>query len=109
MTAAYGLLALAIGVEIGATATLPRSRGFTEPGWTAVVLGGYAVSIWLLAIVVRSIPVSITYALWSGIGTAAIAVIGAVFLHERLDLVKAGAVVLIVAGVVLLNLHSASH
>ena len=82
MYAALALLAAAIGIEVAATATLPRTHGFTDPGWTVFVVGGYAVSIWLLAIIVRTIPVSVTYAIWSGLGTAAVAVIGTMFLTE---------------------------
>ena len=62
----------AIAVEVGATAALPRTHGFRDPLWTVLVLGGYAASIWLLAVVIRHIPVSITYAAWSGLGTAGI-------------------------------------
>ena len=107
MLGALGLLLVAITTEVAATASLPRTSGFRDPLWSVLVLGGYALSIWLLAVVVRHIPVSVTYALWAGIGTAAIAVVGALFLGERLDAVKVAAVLLIVVGVVLLNLHGA--
>jgi small multidrug resistance pump len=74
------------------------------------VLGGYAVSIWLLAVVTRQMSVSVAYAVWSGLGTAAIAVVGALAFGERLDVVKLVALVLIILGVVVLNLHSSgSH
>lgn len=106
MTGAFVLLMLAIGTEVASTALLPRADGFRHAGWTAVVLGGYAVSIWLLALVVRVMPVSIAYAVWSGVGTAAIAFIGATFLGERWDLLKAGALGMIIVGVVVLNLQS---
>ena len=109
MLGAFGLLMVAILTEVGATAALPRTGGFRDPGWTALVLGGYAVSIWLLAVVVRTIPISVTYAVWSGVGTAAIATVGVMFLGERLDLFKVLAIALIVTGVVVLNLHSAAH
>ena len=107
MGLALALLMVAIGIEVGATAALPRADGFHDPFWTAVVLVGYAVSIWLLALVVRVMPVSIAYAVWSGVGTAAIALIGAMFLGERWDLLKAGALGMIIVGVVVLNLQTA--
>ena len=107
MFAAFGLLLVAITTEVMATAALPRTGGFRDPGWTALVVSGYAVSIWLLAVVVRQIPVSVTYALWSGIGTAAIAVIGVAFMGERMDVIKVAAVLLISVGVAVLNLHTA--
>ena len=51
---AFGVLLVAILSEVAATAALPRAEGFRDPGWTVFVLGGYAVSIWLLAVVVKS-------------------------------------------------------
>jgi len=102
------LLAMAIGLEVGATALLPKAAGFTDPFWTAVVVTGYGVSIWMLSVVVRSIPVSVTYAVWAGAGTAAVAVIGYAFLGESMNWLKAASLGLIVLGVVGLNLVS-SH
>ena len=107
MVGAWLLLLSAIGVEVAATAALPRTQSFRDPAWTILVLAGYAVSIWLLAMVIRHIPVSVTYAVWSGLGTAGIAVIGVLVLGERLDLVKAAALAMIIGGVVVLNLHTA--
>jgi small multidrug resistance pump len=107
MVGAWVLLLGAIGVEVASTAALPRTHGFRDPLWTALVLGGYAASIWLLAVVIRHIPVSITYAVWSGLGTAGIALVGVLLLGERMDLVKAAALMLIIGGVLVLNLHGA--
>ncbi len=107
MLAAWVLLMSAIGIEVGSTAVLPRTHSFTQPFWTAVVLAGYAVSIWLLALVIKDIPVSVAYAVWSGLGTAGIALVGIRFLDEPIDLLKAGALLMIIVGVVVLNLHSA--
>ena len=101
------LLGIAIIVEVMATALLPRTEGFTSLGWTALVISGYAGSIWLLTIIVRSLPVSVTYAIWAGAGTALVAVVGLVFLGESLTWVKAASLALIVAGVVGLNLTGA--
>ena len=107
MMGAAMLLALAIGVEVAATALLPRAQGFTDPGWTAVVLAGYALSIGLLAMIVRTFPVSVTYAIWSGAGTAVVAIIGVFFLGESMTWVKAVSLGAIVLGVVGLNLVGA--
>ena len=65
------------------------------------------IAIWLLALIVQRLPVSVTYAVWAGVGTAAIAVIGVLFLGESWDAAKVIGIALIVAGVVLLNLHGA--
>lgn len=106
MVGAWLLLIAAITVEVGSTASLSRTNGFRDPGWTAVVLAGYAASIWLLALVVKQIPVSVAYAVWSGLGTAGIVVIGLLFLGERIDLLRATALAMIIVGVVVLNLHT---
>jgi small multidrug resistance pump len=102
------LLVVAIGAEVAATALLPKAGGFTQPLWSGVVVLGYALSIWLLAVVVRSIPVSVAYAVWAGVGTAVVAVIGVLFLGESMSALKAASLGLIVLGVVGLNLV-ASH
>jgi small multidrug resistance pump len=107
MVGAWVLLLGAIGVEVASTAAMPRTQGFRDPLWTALVLTGYALSIWVLALVIRHIPVSVTYAVWSGLGTAGIALVGVLFLDERWDLLKAAALLMIVGGVLVLNLHGA--
>jgi small multidrug resistance pump len=103
------LLLSAIGIEVGATAALPRTRGFHDPGWSLAVVAGYAVSIWLLSVVVNTVPVSIAYAVWSGVGTAAVAVIGFLYLGDSMNVLKALCLGLIVAGVVGLNLAGGAH
>ena len=108
MVLAWSVLFVAIVIEVGATAALPRTESFTQPGWTVLVLGGYALSIWMLAVVVKHIPVAVTYAIWSGLGTAAIAGVGVLLLGDRMDWTKAFALLLIVVGVIVLNLHTAS-
>jgi small multidrug resistance pump len=104
---AFGLLLAAIALEVAASASLPRTQGFRDPAWTAFVVIGYAASIWLLALVVRDMPVSTAYAIWAGLGTAAVAVIGAVWLGDSLDALKITALGMIIAGVVVLNLQGA--
>ena len=107
MFSPFVVLLAAIGIEVGATAILPRTRGFHDLPWSLMVLGGYALSIWLLAVVIRDIPVSVTYAVWSGLGTAGIALVGVVLLGEPWDLLKGLALLMIVGGVLVLNLHGA--
>jgi small multidrug resistance pump len=108
MPVAMALLVVAIAVEVASTALLPRAEGFTNPGWTAAVLLGYAVSIGLLAVVVRTVPVSVAYAIWSGLGTALVALAGYLFLGEPLGWLKVLCLAMIVVGVVGLNL-AGSH
>lgn len=107
MYVAIVLLVVAIGVEVVASAFLPRADGFTHLGWSAFVLVGYGLSIWLLAVVIRTIPISITYAVWSGVGTAVVAVVAYLYLGESMSGIKIASLALIVAGVVGLNIAGA--
>lgn len=107
MYAAMVLLFAAIAAEVAATAALPRTQGFRDPMWAALVIGGYAVSIWLLALVVRHMSVSTAYAIWAGVGTAAVAVIGVLWLGESVTPAKVAALSMIIGGVVVLNLQGA--
>ena len=102
------LLSIAIGSEVTATALLPRAQGFTNPLWSLIVVAGYGLSIWLLALVVRTLPVSLAYAVWAGVGTAVVATIGFMFLGESMNWIKGGSLTLIIVGVVGLNL-AGSH
>lgn len=103
---AWLILVVAIAIEVATTASLPRTQGFSNPGWAVAVVAGYAASIWLLSLTNRDIPVPIAYAVWAGLGTAGIAVVGWLFLHEPLDMVRAGAIALIIVGVVVLRLQT---
>ena len=96
-------LALAIGSEIVATVSLKLSDGFTKPIPSVVVVLGYAMSFYALSISLRTIPLGVVYAIWSGIGTAAIVVIGLFLFRETLDAVKVVGIGLIITGVVMLN------
>ena len=96
-------LALAIGSEIIATVSLKLSNGFTKPIPSVVVVLGYAISFYALSISLRAIPLGVVYAIWSGVGTAAIVVIGLFLFRETLDAVKVIGIGLIITGVVVLN------
>ncbi|MEV6987129.1 multidrug efflux SMR transporter [Sphaerisporangium sp. NPDC051017] len=105
---AWLLLAAAIASEVLATTALKLSDGFAHKGWTVVVVIGYVASFALLARALKlQMEIGVAYAVWSGVGTAAIAVIGALFLGEAMNLAKIGGIVLIIAGVVVLNLAGA--
>ena len=104
---AYVFLLGAIAAEVIATSLMKSTDGFTRLWPTVAVLGGYAISFVLLAQAVKGVQVSIAYALWSALGTAAIVAIGAAFLHEPITFVKVAGISLIIAGVVTLNLGGA--
>jgi multidrug transporter EmrE-like cation transporter len=102
---AWAFLAAAITCEILATVFLGGTEQFSRPLPTIAVLLGYATSFACLAQALRSLPVSLAYALWSGIGTATVAVIGIAFLGEQASAAKFLGLALIIAGVVILNLR----
>ncbi len=101
----YVFLALAIVFEVAGTSLLKLSDGFTR-WWPSVgVAVGYGMAFWMLSITLRSVPVGVAYAIWAGLGTALIAVIGAFFFGETLGTIKIIGIGLIVAGVVALNIE----
>ncbi|HWK29914.1 MAG TPA: multidrug efflux SMR transporter [Solirubrobacter sp.] len=101
MTAIY--LALAIASEVIGTLALKASDGFSKLLPAAVVVVGYGLSFWLLALVLKHMSVGTTYAVWSAVGTAAIAVIGILAYGEGANLLKVASLGLIILGVVGLN------
>jgi multidrug transporter EmrE-like cation transporter len=97
------LLSLAISSEVAATLALKASDGFSRPVPAAIVVVGYALSFWLLALVLKHLSVGTTYAVWSAAGTAVIALIGIVAYGETANVLKIASLALIVVGVVGLN------
>lgn len=101
-------LALAIVSEISATVSLKLSEGFTKPVPSVVVVIGYVVSFACLSqALARGMAVSVAYGIWSAVGVAAVAAIGALFLGERLTLVQVGGIALVILGVLALELGGA--
>lgn len=103
----YVFLVGAILAEVIGTSLLKATHGFTRLWPTVALVVAYVVAFAGLAQAVRTIPVGVAYAMWSGLGTATIVGVGAAFLGEPLSLVKILGVSLIIAGVVLLNLGGA--
>ena len=105
---AWILLIGAIAAEVIATSALKLSDGLTKLLPTVVVAVGYILSFVLLAQALKlHLPVSVAYAVWAGVGTAAIALIGMLALNEPLTTAKIVGILLIIGGVVTLNLASA--
>lgn len=100
------LLLGAIVAEVIATSALKASDGFTRPGPTALVAAGYGLAFWLLSLTLRSIPIGIAYAVWSGLGIVLIALAGWWLYGQRLDAAALTGMALIVAGVLVMNLFS---
>ncbi|MGW3683607.1 DMT family transporter [Streptomyces prasinus] len=103
----YLLLAGAIAAEVGATTAMKYSEGFSRLWPSLLTLVGYVVSFSLLAQTLRTLSIGTAYAIWAGVGTAAIAAIGILFMGEGLTAAKAAGIALIIVGVVVLNLGGA--
>ncbi|MBO9662120.1 multidrug efflux SMR transporter [Dokdonella sp.] len=104
----YLYLAVAILAEVVATTALKLTEGFTRPLPSLLVIVGYGTAFYFLSLVLRTLPIGVAYAIWSGVGVALIAVLGWAFHRQALD---AGAIVgiaLIVAGVVVIQVFSRS-
>lgn len=98
----------AILSEVVATSALKASDNFTRPGPTAIVVAGYVLAFWLLSFTLRTMPVGLAYAIWSGLGMVLIAVAGWLLYGQRLDAWAWLGLALIIAGVLVLQLLSKS-
>jgi small multidrug resistance pump len=103
------LLAGAIAAEVVGTLFLRASDGFSRLWPSLGTVAGYAVAFMLLAQALRSIDVGVAYAIWAGLGTALITLIGIVALGEPATALKLAGTALIVVGVVALNLSGGAH
>jgi small multidrug resistance pump len=104
----YFYLAIAIISEVIATSALKVSEEFTKLIPSIVVLVGYSVSFYFLSLVMKSIPVGLVYAIWSGLGIVLISIIGSVIFGQKLDLAAVIGILLIISGVVIMNVFSNS-
>lgn len=89
----------AIVSEVIATSALKASEGFTVLVPSAIVAIGYSFAFYFLSLTLRTIPVGMAYAIWSGVGVALITLIGWVVFKQKLDAAALSGIVLIVAGV----------
>ncbi|MDO9149804.1 MAG: multidrug efflux SMR transporter [Methylotenera sp.] len=99
-------LAIAIVAEVVATSTLKMTAEFTKLVPSLVVVVGYAVAFYFMTISLRVLPVGIMYAIWAGLGVVLVTVVGWVVYKQVLDLPAILGLVLIIAGVVIINLFS---
>ncbi|MGR3795002.1 DMT family transporter [Vannielia sp. SX4] len=108
MPKTYLFLVLAIVAETIGTVALPATKGFTRLAPAAVVVVAYAVSFYFLSLTVKVMPVGVVYAIWSGLGIVLIALMGFLLYNQRLDLPAVLGVGLILSGVLVLHLFSAT-
>ncbi len=104
----YLYLLIAIASEVVATSALKASDGFTVLLPSLVTFIGYAIAFYLLSLTLRTIPVGIVYAIWSGLGIVLIAIVGWVRFRQVLDWPAIAGLALILAGVVVINVFSRS-
>ena len=102
----WALLIVAILLEVAGTTNMKLSEGFSRPVPSVLVLFFYALSIIALTFAVNRLDVSVAYALWSGMGTALVAIIGLWFFQESITIIKVVALGLIIVGVVMLHFTS---
>lgn len=99
----FVLLMIAIATEIAGTSALRVSTGFTRFLPSLVVIVSYLLSFYLYSLVLKQIPMGVAYAVWAGIGTAGVVIIGVLVWKDQLSPWQVLGIVLIVAGAVLLN------
>jgi len=100
------LLLGAIALEVVSTSLLNASQGMTRWSYGLAAMVGYGVCFWLLAFAMTRIPMGVAYAVWSGLGSVAIAVIGWVVFRQNLTLAQTGFMALILIGAIGLNLST---
>ncbi|WP_042148457.1 multidrug efflux SMR transporter [Paucisalibacillus sp. EB02] len=98
------LLFLAILAEVGGTISMKLSSGFSKVGPSIMLLVFYLLSLSLLNFALKGIEVSVAYAIWSGVGTALVVIIGIFFFSDNLSVVRVISIILIILGVIGLNL-----
>lgn len=103
---AYVWLAVAIMAEVIGTSALRASEGFTRLAPALVVVAGYGLAFYCLSMTLKTMPVGIVYAIWSGVGIVLITLVAMVLYRQVPDLAAVAGLSLIVAGVVVLNLFS---
>jgi small multidrug resistance pump len=104
----YALLALCILAEVAATTALKASEGFTRLLPSAITIVGYGTAFYCLSLVMRTMPVGVVYAIWSGVGIVLISVAGWALFGQKLDAAAVTGIGFIIAGVLIINLLSNS-
>lgn len=104
----YWYLAIAIVAEVIATSALKASDGFTKVAPSVLVVVGYGVAFYFLSFVLKTLPVGVAYAIWSGLGVVLVTIVGTFVFGQKLDLAAIIGMLLIVTGVVVMNVFSDS-
>lgn len=97
-------LILAILFEVAGTTSMKLSEGFSKLGPSIFIFVFYAMSFTFLTLALRRIELSLAYAVWAGLGTSLIAIIGVLYFHEPMTMIKAASLLLVIVGVMGLEL-----
>lgn len=103
---AYLTLAIAIVAEVIATSALKSSNGFSRLLPSVIVVVGYAVAFYCLSLTLKTLPVGIAYAIWSGVGIVLISAYAWLAYGQKLDAPAIIGIALIMVGVLVINLWS---
>ena len=104
----YLYLAIAIVTEVIATSALKSSQEFTKIGPSIIVVIGYVISFYFLSLVLKTVPVGVAYAIWSGLGIVLIAIVGVVVFNQKINIPTIIGMLLIVFGIIIMHLFSES-
>ena len=104
----YAFLFTAIVLEVIGTSALKASEQFTRLLPILIMVACYGASFFFLSLVLRTLPVGIAYAIWSGLGIVLISMVGVFWFKQPLDLPALVGLGLIIAGVIVVNLFSKS-
>lgn len=102
----YVYLAIAIIAEVAATSALKASEEFTKLYPTLIVVVGYGIAFYFMTLVLRTMPIGITYAVWSGFGIVLVAAVGALYYNQTPDVPAILGMCLIVSGVIIIHVFS---
>lgn len=99
-------LFVAIIAEVIATSALKSSEGFSKPIASVIVVLGFIIAFYCLSLTLKTIPVGIAYAIWSGVGIVLVTIIAWIVFDQKLDVWGIIGIALIMSGVLVLNLLS---
>ncbi|WP_044557269.1 DMT family transporter [Halobacteriovorax marinus] len=102
-------LALAIILEVAGTTSMKFSNGFTKLFPSILMFVFYILSLSTLTLALKKIDMGMAYAVWAGLGTALISIVGVLFFKESINIMKVASILLIILGVVGLNLSGMKH
>ena len=100
-------LMFSIVTEVAGTTSLKLSEGFSKPIYTVLIFIFYGISFYFFSLSLKRLELGTAYAIWAGLGTALIALIGVLYFRDGMDMIKAVSLAAIIAGVIGLNLSGA--